>query len=158
MMPEMGGDELSKIVKSNIETSHSPSILLTALNDEKSILEGINIGADEYIGKPFNIGILKATITNILTNRALLYKKYANLEATDEENSNVKLTNDILWKFISAVKMSIEVNMANEAFIVYILDNLLNMRCTSFFTKIKTLTNMKTAHYIPLYLINKLPS
>lgn len=43
-------------------------------------------GADEYVLKPFNIGILKATISNLLANRALLRNKYANLDPEDEEN------------------------------------------------------------------------
>ena len=154
MMPIMRGDELCKIVKSNIETSHIPVILLTALNDEKSILEGITIGADEYIGKPFNIGILKATITNILTNRALLQKKYANLDIQDKD-SNVNLENDIDWKFIAAVKKSVEDNMDNQAFNVDILCNLLNMSRTSFYNKIKALTNQAPADYVRLIRLNK---
>ena len=64
MMPEMRGDELCKALKNNIETSHIPVILLTALNNDKDILSGLEIGADEYIVKPFNIGILKANISN----------------------------------------------------------------------------------------------
>ena len=44
--------------RNNIETSHIPVILLTALNNEKDILSGLQIGADEYVVKPFTIGIL----------------------------------------------------------------------------------------------------
>ena len=153
-MPELRGDELCKILKSNIETSHIPIILLTALTDDKSILEGINIGADEYIGKPFNIGILKATITNILTNRALLNKKYANLELQDED-PNINYSSDIDWKFIAAVKKSVEDNMDNQAFNVDILCNLLNMSRTSFYNKIKALTNQAPADYVRLIRLNK---
>ena len=77
MMPEMRGDELCQAIKNNIETSHIPVILLTALNNEKDILSGLQIGADEYVVKPFNIGILKANVANLLANRALLRSKYA---------------------------------------------------------------------------------
>ena len=56
-MPEMRGDELCHILKNDIETSHIPIILLTALNTDKNIIEGLQSGADEYIVKPFNIGI-----------------------------------------------------------------------------------------------------
>ena len=157
MMPVMRGDELCKIVKANIETSHIPVILLTALSDEKSVLEGITIGADEYISKPFNIGILKATITNILTNRALLQKKYVNLDI-EETDSNVNLANDIDWKFIAAVKKSVEDNMDNQAFNVDILCNLLNMSRTSFYNKIKALTNQAPADYVRLIRLNKAAS
>ena len=65
MMPEMRGDELCQAIKNNIETSHIPVILLTALNNEKDILSGLQIGADEYVVKPFNIGILKANVAQI---------------------------------------------------------------------------------------------
>ncbi|KAA6318403.1 Sensor histidine kinase TodS, partial [termite gut metagenome] len=78
MMPEMQGDELCAVLKNDIETSHIPVILLTALSNEKHILEGLRTGADEYIVKPFNIGILKATIANLLVNRAILRRKYGN--------------------------------------------------------------------------------
>ena len=68
----MGGDELCATIKGDLEMSHIPVVLLTALGDEKHMLEGLEIGADAYITKPFSVGILKATIKNILTNRALL--------------------------------------------------------------------------------------
>ena len=84
MMPEMRGDELCHILKNDIETSHIPIILLTALNTDKNIIEGLQSGADEYIVKPFNIGILRANIANLLTNRALLRHKYASLDLNDE--------------------------------------------------------------------------
>ena len=110
MMPEMRGDELCKELKNNIETSHIPVILLTALNNEKDILSGLKIGADEYILKPFNIGILKATVDNLLTNRALLRSKYANLELDDEEEDDecINCSQDIDWKFIANVKKHIK--------------------------------------------------
>ena len=80
MMPEMGGDELCASVKSDIETSHIPVMLLTALGDEKDMLEGLENGADAYITKPFSINVLRANIRNILANRALLKRAYAGLE------------------------------------------------------------------------------
>ena len=86
MMPEMRGDEMCHILKNDIETSHIPIILLTALKTERNIIEGLNTGADEYIVKPFNVGILRATVANILTNRALLRRKYAQLALGDGEN------------------------------------------------------------------------
>ena len=49
MMPEMRGDELCHILKNDIETSHITIILLTALNTDKNIIEGLQRGADEYI-------------------------------------------------------------------------------------------------------------
>jgi DNA-binding response OmpR family regulator len=154
MMPEMRGDELCHTLKNDINTSHIPIILLTALNDEKDILSGLNIGADEYIVKPFNISILKATIANLLTNRALLRSKYANLEIEDDDkeepNSNVHCMHDIDWKFIAAVKKHVEENLDDSTLTVDTICSLMGMSRTSFYNKIKALTDQAPADYIRL--------
>ena len=157
MMPEMRGDELCAAIKNDIETSHIPIILLTALNDEKNILEGLKIGADEYVVKPFNIGILKATIVNLLSNRALLRSRYANLELNDEEEEGkcLKCSDDIDWQFIATVKKSVEENMDNQAFNVDVLCTLLNMSRTSFYNKIKALTDQAPADYVRLIRLKR---
>ena len=81
MMPEMGGDELCASVKSDIETSHIPVMLLTALGDrERTCWRGWRKRTDAYITKPFSINVLRANIRNILANRALLKRAYAGLE------------------------------------------------------------------------------
>lgn len=156
MMPEMRGDELCHILKNDIETSHIPIILLTALNTDKNIIEGLESGADEYIVKPFNIGILRATIANLLTNRALLRHKYASLDLTDEENNTecINCSTDLDWKFIASVKKGVDDNMDNPNFNVDMLCNLLNMSRTSFYNKIKALTDQAPADYIRLIRLN----
>ncbi|RHL10480.1 MULTISPECIES: response regulator [Bacteroides] len=157
MMPEMRGDELCHRLKNDIETSHIPIILLTALNNDRNIIEGLKTRADEYIVKPFNIGILRATIANILTNRSLLRHKYANLELNDEESDTacINCSTDIDWKFISTVKKSVEDNMDNSSFTVDVLCNLLNMSRTSFYNKIKALTDQAPADYIRLIRLKR---
>lgn len=150
MMPEMRGDELCTAIKSNIETSHIPILLLTALGDEKNILEGLQIGADEYIVKPFSINILKASIANLLANRALLRKKYADLEinAAEEEPPTATCSNSLDWIFMSNVKKNIEDNIDNPDFTVDTLCSLLNMSRTSFYNKLKALTAQAPADFV----------
>lgn len=152
MMPEMRGDELCHILKNDIETSHIPIILLTALNTDKNIIEGLQSGADEYVVKPFNISILRATIANLLPNRALLRHKYANLDLSDdtEKTDCINCSTDLDWKFIATVKKNVEDNMDNPNFNVDMLCNLLNMSRTSFYNKIKALTDQAPADYIRL--------
>jgi len=153
MMPEMRGDELCKMVKNNIETSHIPIILLTALNNEKDILSGLHTGADEYIIKPFNISILKANIANLLANRALLRSKYANLELGEEEEDkdlNINYSQDIDWKFIADVKKHVENNLDNPSFTVDSLCSLMGMSRTSFYNKLRALTDQAPGDYIRL--------
>lgn len=157
MMPEMRGDELCRTLKSNIETSHIPIILLTALNTDKNIIEGLQSGADEYLVKPFNIGILRATIANLLANRALLRRKYASLDLNDEKNSTdcINCSTNLDWKFIATVKKSVEDNMDNPSFNVDMLCNLLNMSRTSFYNKIKALTDQAPADYVRLIRLER---
>ena len=127
--------------------SHIPIILLTALGDEKNMLEGLKIGADTYITKPFSVGVLKATVKNILTNRALLRQVYNSIE-DKEQNLPVNCTNTLDWKFIASVKECIEKNMENSDFNVDMLSSQHHMSRTSFFNKLKALTGYAPADYI----------
>ena len=147
MMPEMGGDELCSVTKGDLEISHIPVILLTALGDEKNMLEGLEIGADAYITKPFSVGILKATVKNILANRALLRQVYNSIEDR-EQTLPVNCTNTLDWKFIASVKECIENNMGNSDFNVDMLSSQHHMSRTSFFNKLKALTGYAPADYI----------
>ena len=157
MMPEMRGDELCQAIKNNIETSHIPVILLTALNNEKDILSGLQIGADEYVVKPFNIGILKANVANLLANRALLRSKYANLDLDDEEHDEdcINCSQDIDWKFIANVKKNVEDNIDNPALTVDVLCSLMGMSRTSFYNKLRALTDQAPGDYIRLIRLKR---
>ena len=147
MMPEMSGDELCATIKGELEMSHIPVILLTALGDEKHMLEGLEIGADAYIIKPFSVGILKATIKNILTNRTLLRQVYNSIQ-DEEQDFPVNCTNTLDWKFIASVKECIEKNMGDSNFNVEMLSSQHHMSRTSFFNKLKALTGYAPADYI----------
>ena len=147
MMPEMGGDELCSVIKGDLEISHIPVILQTALGDEKNMLEGLEIGADAYITKPFSVGILMATVKNILANRALLRQVYNSIEDR-EQTLPVNCTNTLDWKFIASVKECIENNMGNSDFNVDMLSSQHHMSRTSFFNKLKALTGYAPADYI----------
>ncbi|WP_240060125.1 hybrid sensor histidine kinase/response regulator transcription factor, partial [Bacteroides xylanisolvens] len=147
MMPEMSGDELCSAIKGDLEMSHIPVVLLTAQGDEKNMLEGLEIGADAYITKPFSVGILKATIKNLLANRALLRQVYNSIEE-EEHNFPVNCTNTLDWKFIASVKECIEKNMGDPDFNVEMLSSRHHMSRTSFFNKLKVLTGYAPADYI----------
>lgn len=69
MMPEMQGDELCRLIKSNPATAGIPVILLTAKADHLSVLEGLGMGADDYLAKPFNSDILRMKVNGMIANR-----------------------------------------------------------------------------------------
>lgn len=78
MMPVMDGFTLLKLVKNDIEFSHIPIILLTAKDTLQARLEGLELGADAYIEKPFSSSLLLAQISNLLSNRDNIRKFYFN--------------------------------------------------------------------------------
>lgn len=147
MMPEMDGRELCASLKSDIETSHIPILLLTALGDERDMLEGLGNGADAYITKPFSLEMLRASVENILANRIRLRQAYSRLgtgrEAPPPDCHNV---ND--WKFIASVKECIVKNIDNPEFGVDMLCGMQHMSRTGFFNKLKALTGNAPADYI----------
>ena len=69
LMPGMTGFEVTKELKSDFSTSHTPIILLTALNSPEKHLEGVESGADAYIVKPFSIKLLLAQVCKLIEQR-----------------------------------------------------------------------------------------
>src|ERR1700754_2155389 len=78
MMPEMDGFELCRAIKSTVDHSHIPVILLTAKNTIQAKVEGLELGADAYIEKPFSKEHLLAQISSLLKNRNMVREFFAN--------------------------------------------------------------------------------
>ncbi|MGB5106985.1 MAG: response regulator transcription factor [Candidatus Zixiibacteriota bacterium] len=70
MLPGLDGLEVCKILKSDGKTQHIPIIMLTAKSEESDVITGLEVGADDYVTKPFSPKILIARIRNILRRRA----------------------------------------------------------------------------------------
>ena len=87
MMPEMDGNELTRLIKENPNTSHLPVILLTAKTQEADREESMRIGADDYITKPFRMGDLELRINNIIENRRRIRREF---KAQTVEESRLK--------------------------------------------------------------------
>lgn len=157
LMPGMHGDELCRRLKNDVETSHIPIILLTALDSDRQIIEGLQSGADEYIVKPFNMEVLRAIIANLLANRVLLRRKYAHIALDDnrQEGTCINCMNDLDWKFIATVRQHVEQNLSTPNFNVDTLCALLGMSRSSFYNKIKALTGQAPADYVRLIRLNR---
>ncbi len=76
MMPGMQGDVLCQRIKENKDTSWLPVILLTAKAGRNFMIEGLGLGADDYIAKPFDAAILASKIDSMLKNRRRLSQYY----------------------------------------------------------------------------------
>jgi signal transduction histidine kinase/ligand-binding sensor domain-containing protein/DNA-binding NarL/FixJ family response regulator len=77
MMPNMTGKELCSKLKTNFETSHIPVVLLTADSSEEQNLEGLMVGADDYITKPFNVKALISRCNNLVLSRKRMQEKFS---------------------------------------------------------------------------------
>lgn len=77
MMPRMDGYAFCRALKEDDDLSTIPVVMLTARSDEESKLEGLDIGADDYLPKPFSVAELRARVENLLASRAMLRDRYS---------------------------------------------------------------------------------
>ena len=137
MMPEMPGTELCAKIKNNIETCHIPVVLLTALGAPERELEGLRIGADIYVVKPFNMRRLVMQCNNLINTRRMLQNKYAHQLDTKAEKI---ATNELDQKFIEQATQVVENNMDNPEFTVDVFSREMGVGRTVLFQKIKGIT------------------
>lgn len=148
MMSVMDGETMCRTLKSDIETSHIPIILLTALGDKKDILRGLETKADMYITKPFDLMVLRANISNILENREIIRKKLqqasVNIESKTED---IPMPTNLDNKFMQKVTVLVKENSGKDLTVDTLCAGM-NMSRTSFYNKIKALTGMAPNDFI----------
>ena len=113
MMPDMDGFELCKLIKSTFETSHIPVILLTSLCDKSDQLEGLGLGAEDYITKPFDISLLEQRIKSLMRNREIVREKALKLIKSDNDEQQVILNYELSDHFVKKAVEVIHNNMHN---------------------------------------------
>lgn len=152
VMPLMDGFELCKTIKSNIETSHIPVILLTAKTNLGSKIEGLKKGADAYIEKPFSTHYLLAQISNLFENRDNLRKNFSNNPLiTTNSIVQTKADEKFMNKLTEAVMTHIDVEEFN-------VDNLAEIMCmsrTSLHRKIKGISDMTPGDFIRIVRLKR---
>lgn len=152
IMPKLRGDEVCRILKSSVETSHIPFILLSALSEKENVILGLEAGANDYIIKPFDFNILKARIRNILQNREQLRIKLLSAETGIED---LNYTNQLDKEFLDKAIETIESELSNPDFSINDFCKVLGMSRTSVYNKIKTLTNQSPNDFIRIIRLNK---
>lgn len=157
MMPEMRGDDMCRALKADVKTSHIPVVLLTALADNGSIVDGLSTLADAYMTKPFDVEVLKAQIESILANRKVMQNRYADL-VPYSNGPDIKSTNELDLKFMDRVKSIVDANISNKDFNVDTLCMEIGMSRTSFYGKLKALTDNSPSDYIRFARLNRAKS
>ncbi|MDF2159016.1 two-component regulator propeller domain-containing protein [Algoriphagus sp. CAU 1675] len=147
MMPQMDGIKLCEVLKSQITTSHIPVILLTARTSLAYEMEGLKTGAEDYITKPFNPGIVKTRISNILENRSKLREYYQN-KVRFEPDSQQIAEDDIDAQFIEKAIQLVNENLQDESFGIETMVEKLFMSQSTLFRKIKSLTGLSITGFI----------
>jgi signal transduction histidine kinase/DNA-binding response OmpR family regulator len=139
MMPKMDGIELCENLKTDVNTSHIPVIMLTAKAGIDNKLEGLETGADDYLTKPFDSKELLVRIRNLIEQRKRLRELYSNNEVQIDPKRIAVTSVD--QKFLNQVLTLLEENFSNPEFGVPEMQDSLAMSKTQLHRKLKALTN-----------------
>lgn len=145
MMPKMDGIELCQRVKSNIQTSHTPFILLTARTSDESKMEGYEAGADSYISKPFSFELLCIRIKKLIEqqeNRKMLFHK--TIEITPSSITTTSLDEELVRKALNFV----EENIDNPEYSIEDLSKDLGLSKTHLNRKLQSIVDLTPLQFI----------
>ena len=146
MMEGIDGIELCRRVKTDLNTSHIPVILLTARTDVESKIEGLECGADAYLEKPFSSDHLKAQIANLLHKQNELRRHYASKPLSE----STPLHNPLDEEFIRKCREVIVAHMSDPELSVGLLARELAMSRTLIFKKLKAITDTTPNDFMKL--------
>lgn len=153
MMPIMDGIDMVIALRKDVSTSHIPIVLLTAKTDIDSRLHGLEIGADDYITKPFSASYLKARIANLLQRRKDMQELFTShlLEKVKSEKQEVEKSLQMTVQdqiFLEKLKELIERNMDNSDLLIDDLAKEMAVSRTVFFNKLKALTGLGPNEFV----------
>ncbi|MBN2612680.1 MAG: response regulator [Bacteroidales bacterium] len=152
MMPEMDGIELCKKIKSDKNTSHIPVILLTGRTSNKKRLEGFELGADDYITKPFSFEILESRIKNLILQRELIRKSFQKrFELTPSEIQITSLDEKLIKKAL----LIVENNISDPDFSVDKLSREIGMSRVHLYKKLTSLTGKTPIEFIRIIRLRR---
>lgn len=152
VMPVMDGFELCKRIKSDLNYSHIPLILLTAKTNIQSKIEGMELGADAYIEKPFSVEYLQACASNLIQNREKLRKTFAQSPFVAANTMALTKADE---EFIKRLNEVILTNLSNPEFSMDDIADKLNMSRSNFYRKIKGVLDLSPNEYLRLERLKK---
>lgn len=143
MMPRMDGIELCRRLKGDKETAGIPVIILTAKHDLGAKVEGLTLGADDYMTKPFNLDVLRLRMRKLVQ----LTAKGAGRSLVDPEPENIKIT-PLDEKFIEKAVNYVTDNLDRSELSVEEMSEKLGMSRVRLYKKIKQITGKTPIEFI----------
>lgn len=147
MMPEMDGYELVKYVKNSNDYCHLPIILLTAKTQENDKEEGLEIGADAYMTKPFKVKELQLRINNLIENRQRITREFKQQTIEDVRTKSATMPSpdkEFLDKAIACVHKHIDDSDYDRE--TFASD--MGMSSSSLYNKLRAVTGMNATSFI----------
>lgn len=153
MMAEMDGIDFCDKIKKNEITNHVPIIMLTAKGSVESKLKGLEVGADSYIPKPFDMRILEMKVKKLLEDRENLKEKFR-LKGFTPDSKKIGI-NNTQKTFLEKAEKVIEENLMNNEFGVEDLALALSFSRMQLYRKFKSLLGSSANEFIRNYRIKK---
>lgn len=152
MMPRMDGVQLSQQLKNDERTSHIPIILLTAKADSETKIKGLELGADDYISKPFDMKELMVRVRNLIEGRKKLREKYSSHIEHAKKRADLPVTKvsavSMDERFLQKVMGIVEQNIPNADFGVDAFAREIGMSTTQLYRKLTALTGYSPNDFV----------
>ena len=148
IMPKKNGIELIKDIKTSSLLNHIPIIIISAKNRNEDIYEGLKVGADTYLAKPFQPEELKIRVNNLLASRNLLIEKYRRTVLKEDKNSDIRDEVSANAEFLRLATDLIYREMKNPDFTPTMLSEELAISMSQLNKKLNAITGYPTSTYI----------
>ena len=153
MMPGMDGLECCRKLKTELQTSHIPVMLLTACSLDEQRIQGFECGADSYISKPFNSKLLLVRLRNLMDNHKRLKQFFGDKTSLSKES-----VSDVDKGFVDRFRELIEENLADSELSVEDLGSKMGLSRVQLYRKIKALTNYSPNELVRIARLKKAAS
>lgn len=153
ILPGKNGYEFCQQIKSDQYTSHIPVILMTAKGNDDNRIQGLELGADAFIPKPFNERIMKVWVEKLLLAQQKLFDYYMShiMQGSARDNKSRPKLKD---SFLEKARKIVEKDIANPDLSVEMLSKQMNMSRSNLHLKFKAVINKTPSDFIRIIRLN----
>jgi len=152
MMPDIDGISFTRKVKSDLNYSHIPIILLSAKTENAIKVDGLRSGAEVFVEKPFSLSFLRAQILSLLENRKTILESFSRSPLASYA---MLVTNKSDENFISKLNNEIEKNLSDQTFCVDSLSDILGISRSHLQRKLKGISGVSPGEYLRDYRLRR---